>query len=203
MHLGLVLFVFSGYSFAQSDVEINRRPFTDLSLYVIARLESKSVDLTAPFSIELSGTLSKEGKIDPKTARYTKVEGDKSIVEIAQKVIEAFNDSGFFVYFAQLSAKNVTIRLSQNESDFTASFISEVESEKRARSIASSLSLLISTATQTKRQGDRNDTDDLVFLQSTRSSSEGKNFVVMLNLSKSILHNLISRKLSESKSIAK
>lgn len=186
-------------------VWINRHPLKDFSEYAKRKIETKSVDLDAIFSVELTGKLGKSGKLDPSTVVYAKSEGDEKMIEVVKKAIEAINDSGWFAYLTHLGGSdgNITIRAAQNELTFTSSIAAEMPTESKARSVASALRMLSQMASMTGKDSSTMDKDELLILNSIAVSSEGKACVLKLNMPKASFREMIVRKLTETSAAPK
>ena len=91
--------------------------------------------------------------------------------------------------------------LKQDETSISAIVQSEMESDTRAKSISSGLSLLISAAKLKKNSetADQNDKDDLILLENARVETDGKKVVIKFLVPKEIALPMIQRKLAEQK----
>lgn len=182
--------------------EINNRPFSDLGKLVSDKVDKNEVNLQTEFTLNAKGKLTKEGKLDPKTFRYIKAEStDKKLIEIVQEAIEAFNDSGRLKVLEKLSGKDLDLLVQQDGVNISAVVKSELESENRARSMQSSLGILLAAAKQLKSGADAspNDKDDLVLLEGAKIENDGKNLVIRFIVPKEIIHQMIQRKLAQQK----
>lgn len=182
-------------SFGQSENPINKRPLTDFGDEVRRQVESKSIDLGAPFEIELLGKLGKDGKLDWTSARFTKAEGDKKIVALTKDAIEALNDSGYFQYLSGLLMTDVVVNLRQGESDFAVSISSELASESRSRTLASSLGTLLQAAIA-QISKNQNRADDILILKSIVVSSDAKKLLISSKLPKTVVRDMVERAIS-------
>jgi hypothetical protein len=183
-----------------TDIRINRRPLTDFGAYTRDKIESKSINLDAPFLIELTGKLDKSGKLDPTAAKYTKAEGDRAIVDVVKKAIESINDAGFFAYLTQLdnrSSSEIVIRAAQDDTTFMASINLDSLTEARARTVASALNSMVTLAKSVKSRQDSASNDDILLLGSIAALSEGKSIVIKFNMPKATVREMIERKLAE------
>ena len=100
-------------------------------------------DLNAPFTLEMTVSLDKTGKIAPGFPQYTKIEGDYKTIEFVKARITKLSDSGYFQYLSNLKAKELLLTFTQNETDLIAICRSNLESENRAKSLKSALSLMV------------------------------------------------------------
>ena len=97
-------------------IVINRRPLLDLHYEVLNKVERKEVDLAAVFSVQASGVLNAEGKLEESKFKFTG-EGDPGMVELTRTAFGRVSDSGFMQYFASLGAKELRFSLSQDGQD--------------------------------------------------------------------------------------
>ncbi len=182
--------------------EINNRPFKDLGKFVNEALDKKETNLQSEFLLSAKGKLTKEGKLDPKSFQYIKADSvDKKLIEVVQEAIEAFNDSGRLKVLRNLSGDDLNLEVKQDAANVSAVVQSEVESESRARSLMSSLSLLLAGAKKFKSGEDAspNDKDDLLLLEGAKIEQDGKNLIIRFNVPKEVVHQMIQRKLAEAK----
>ena len=142
----------------------------------------------------------KTGKFDPKSFVYQKADSpDKKLVEIVKEAIEAMNDSGYLQYLKDLSGKDLTIQITQDDTNVKAVIQSQLESDARAQTVSSGLSFLINFKKQEKESAfaDENDKDDLVLLQNAAVKAQGRILMIGFNIPKADLQRMIQRKLAE------
>lgn len=170
----------------------------DLADLVQRQVQSKEVDLDAPFLVELSGTIGKNGKLDPVTAKYIRTEGDAKIVEVAKRAVEAMNDAGYFQYLSSFSAGKIVILVKQDETEFAVDISSELSSEQRAKAVVSAMRIMLTFAKDQKSQSpeDQRSKDELILLNSTTVSSESKNFAITFKLPKAVFQIMLARELA-------
>lgn len=167
----------------------------DLGTYIKSRIEARALDLNAPFAIELSGRVTKDGRIDPATAKYTRDEGNKEMVEAVKKAIEAINVAGYFIYVSELSITGLRLRAEQTDASFIASMTGEVENESKASTIVTALRALVMMMNKQVESGNRPADDDLKLFKSMTASSEGKNVHIALELPKAEFQGLLKSSL--------
>lgn len=189
----------AGQSINEPDVAINKRPMKDFAARVKSEIEAKKVDLASPFLIELKGSLASTGKIDPKTTKLTRSEGDAAMIQIAKEAITAVNEAGYFQYLKDLRAETVTISIEQNSSEFSANFWFPVESSKRAKTVVMALDLALNLAKIKKQQPNASEADkkDLFFLESTKVSSEDVNVLFSVRAPSEKVRMLIEEELKK------
>ena len=188
----------------KAGVEINKAPLRDLSVAVKTSLESKELDLDKPFVVEYIGVIDKNGKLDLKTGKFTRVEGDKKSADMAKQAIIAVSDSAYLTYLRDLNSDNVVIFLSQNDSDFTARFSASTVSEARANSLRSVLSILVLMAEHqmNKSEATENDKATLNLLKATTVISQVKTVIMTLSLPKTVFHEMIKSELVKQKQLS-
>lgn len=185
--------------------EINNRPFKDLGTFVNDALDKKETDLQSEFRLTATGKLNKDGKLDPKSFKYTTAESaDKKLIEVVQEAIEAFNDSGRLNVLKALTGKDLNLNVQQDGSSIAAVVQSELENEGKAKAVQSSLILLLAGAKVYKSgaNADQNDKDDLLLLEGAKIEQDGKNLIIKFNVPKDVVHQMIQRKLAEAKKAA-
>lgn len=181
-----------------ADVKLNREPLYDLGEYINGLKKEGKVDLNTPFIVQATGKLNKDGKIEQKTYKVIKAESsDQDMVDVVQRSIAAINDSGYLQYLKELSGKDLNLIFSQNNESIIGEVQSELESERRANSIKSSLNLIIGIikATKTGADASQNDKDDLALLEGATVETNGKKIIIKFNVKKDIAHPMIERKL--------
>ena len=189
---GLLLTLAAFPVFAQKNVEINRKPLQDFSEYVLQMITEKKVDLTKPFLVELRGVLTKEGKLDPRMAAFTKSEGDAEMIKIGKSFIEAINASGFFAYLSELGVDRINFALSQDENRFTGVIKSEVATSERAKITASGLRSYFKAA-----QIQIKDEDDKLLLSYFDVTANDKNFVITFVAPREEIQRLVEKNLEK------
>jgi hypothetical protein len=194
---GLVIFGQAQHSFAQEPVTINKLPMRDLGVHTRERIRNNSIDLGAPFSVELTGTITKAGRISPETARYIRSEGDKEMIDLAKRAIDAVNAAGYFAYLSELSGEEFVLRVEQDASVFNASVNTGVASESRARTTASALQMMAALIRNEIESGKRPAGDDLRLIQSMTVSAKGKNVILNFKLPKAEFRQMIESSLGK------
>ena len=184
----------------QFGVVINKRPLKDYAKETLDKIENKGVKLDPSFKIIISGTLGlgKDGKtiiLKNPTAipQQNATPSDPVMEKLAQDAIIAVGDSGWFGYLDKLKAKKLVISVEQNENNFIVSVKADQPSENEAKQAASGLNTVLSVATPLAKG------DEQTFLKLAKTTYEGKTFVLNFDGPKSLLQELIQRKLAESK----
>lgn len=182
-----------------TDIELNKRPLIELGEYVNGLLKENKVDLQTPFIVQAKGKLNKEGKLEKNTYKIVQAaSSDEDMIAVVQRSIAAINDSGYLQYLKQLSGKDLSLLLKQDETSIIAQVESEVESETRAKSLKSTLDLAISLVKYKKENEEEkseNDLDDLELLKGAAVETVGKKIIIKFNVKKEIAQPMIQRKL--------
>ncbi|MBX3243951.1 MAG: hypothetical protein KF685_05800 [Acidobacteria bacterium] len=188
-----------------SGLDINKRPLVDLANQVNELREKENVDLQGAFIVKASGKIDKTGRLDPRSFKFERAEGDAKLVGLVEESIEAINVAGYLQYLKDLSGRNLDLLFVQDEESISATIMSEMESETRARSLKTLLDLGISTAKSKKisEGADQNDKDDLLLLEGAKIVVDGKKLIILFNVEKELVHPMIQRKLAETANDAK
>jgi hypothetical protein len=189
-----------------TEVELNRRPLIDLGIYVSELLKENKVDLNTPFLVQAKGKLNKDGKIEKDSYKITQaVSNDQDMLEVINRSISAINDSGYLQYIKQLSGKDLNLMIKQDEQNISAQVESEMESERRAKSLKTTLDLAISLFKSKKQEdikagtSDQNDLDDLALLEGAKVEIQGKKIIIKFDVKKEVAQPMVERKLKISK----
>lgn len=196
-------------------VKVNKRPYTDLGKVVIGLIADDAIKLGDEFQIRGKGKLTKEGRLDPKTFRYTETKvPNPEMLAVLKRSFEAISESGHLKYLELLSGKDLEIDLRQDQANLSAIIQSELESDTRARSITSGLSVLLSVAVSKKteavalmeKENDPtkatellDDKDDLELLKNVSITSDGKKIVIKFLVPQPTAQKMIERKLDDLK----
>lgn len=191
-----LLFTFAAFPvFAQKntqirEIEVNRKPFQDLSAFLTNKLARNEVDLSQQFKVILEGILDKNGRLDRQKSRFTVIEGNQQIAEIGRMAISAIDDSGSLAYLRNLGAEKVKITLAQDKDNTLVTVETEQITPERANAIRSSFNLYIEMAkSKVKRQ------DEKSILNASQSAVNGKVFMVSVILPKQIVRDMVIRAL--------
>lgn len=176
-------------------VEINKKPLTDFADEVVAKWDSKEVDLNKPFTIVLDGVLTQDGKLDRDRSKFdvSKQAGDPKMIDVAKAAMEAVGDSGFLTYLKNLDVDKVTVTLVQDDEKITALISSLQKTPEKAKTVASGLSFAIMVGKSTVK----NPSDERTLLDGAKVTSDGKSFVLNFVLPKPVAQEMITRKLKE------
>ena len=140
--------------FGQTKAGINRLPLRDFSESVITKLKKNEVTLSDNFLVEVSGELTPDGKFDRKKTRYIRAEGTEQMIDVAKGAIEAINDSGLFMYLAQLGSNRMNLILAQTDDEIYSTIKFELDTPQKAKSAKSSFDMILSLSKmQLKNEG--------------------------------------------------
>lgn len=169
---GVAILLVSAFSvFGQIDeIELNRRPLRDFANKFKVDIESKKIDLSAPFLVELQGKLDLRGRLDSASSSFTKSEGDTSLTNLVKEAILAISDAGYLQFLSSVGDKNIKLVVEQNSSQFSADFFSGLESPARAKTITSALNLMLAIAKAKKQAPEATEEDkkDLFLFNGSR-----------------------------------
>jgi hypothetical protein len=195
--LMLAAFPVFGQEPAPREITINKRPLLDLGYRVLDDVETRKVDLTAPFSVHGSGKLNKDGKLDASTSKFTAASGDKEMIEIAKNSIAAINDSGYLQYLSRLGCENLDFTIVQDSAIFSTTIVSELESARRAQSVRNALSLMLGFYKQkiSGPDADENDKDSLEIVKNALIETNNNKVTIKVVLPKAVVQALIQKSL--------
>ncbi len=174
------------------EVEINKKPLQDFADEIVTRWSKKEIDLTKPFAVKINAVLTDDGRFNREKTRFVGQQGDEDIVNVARKAVEAVGDSGFLAYLRNLDVKQVSMTLIQDGEKLYATVVSVQRTPEQAKTKASGLRNLISISKLTIK-GE----DEKTLLSSAKVTSEGKNFLINVNIPKPVADEMMNRKLEE------
>ncbi len=186
---------------AVAAVEINKKPledFADAVLEKTAADNKKKIDLTKPFMVVMDGVISKDGKFVREKSRYVKSAGDEEMIDVAKDAIEAIGNSGLLGYLRNLDVEKINFTLIQDDKQIYAIIASDQKSPERANTLTSGFNGLLKSAflldsTGMKKLGD----DEKVLLNSAKTSSKDKQFILNFAMPKKDAHEMINRNLEK------
>ncbi len=186
---------------AVTAIEINKKPledFADTVLDKTAAQNKKKIDLTKPFMVVMDGLISKDGKFVREKSKYVKLAGDQEMIDVAKSAIEAIGNSGFLGYLRNLDVEKINFTLIQDDQQITAIIASDQKSPERANTLTSGFNGLIKgafllDAGGMKKLGD----DEKVLLNSAKTSTKDKQFILNFAMPKKDAHEMINRNLEK------
>ena len=183
---------------AVAEVELNKKPFEDLGDFINDSLEKKEVDLTKPFLVVMDGVIKDDGKLDPKKTRFTKVEGDEKMREVARQAIEAVGDSGFLTYLKTSGVDKVNFTIVQDDKQINIILVSDQKTPERAKSSASLLNFTIGGLKYADEKNVKKlDENSKTLIENSKITSDGKIFTLNFTLPKQAAQELISATLKK------
>jgi hypothetical protein len=185
---------------AQSEgVEINKRPLRDFGNELKRDVDSKKIDLSGPFLVELRGKLDDKGKFDVKSSSFERTEGDPALVENVKRGILAMSDAGYFQYLRSLDSNDLTLFVEQTASDLQARIAADFPTTTRAQTVRSALHLALELSRLKKQEttATENDRKDLFLLSAIRIETEGKSVIILFKAPAAEIHKMVAEKLSE------
>lgn len=179
-------------------ITINRTPLRELGRDVKDLIDQKKIDIGAVFNVIATGKLDSDGRIDPNSFKYVKLEGtDQGTVEVVKRSIIAVNDSGYLKWLEKLAGKELNLSISQDNEFITGIVQTEAESPARASTLKFLFSNYIKWTVDKKMAptATEDDRDDLQLLQNATVEVDGKKLVIKFAVPKAAAHGLIQKKL--------
>lgn len=189
----------------KNGITINKRPLKDKANETLAQVDAGAVKLENSFRVVISGTLglAQDGKTvilkNPKPEPIDKnFRADPAMTKLAQEWVVAVGDAGWYGYLGILDSKKgvgrkVVITIEQNDATFLANLKSEQPTPELANTVATALRNYMTLGALGASE------DDLLFLKSTKTASEGNILVVNFEMPKPEVQQMIQRKLAEMK----
>lgn len=181
-------------------VVVNKRPLEDFSYYVRDELAKKEVDLASPFSIEMEGNLTDDGRIDLTSTKFVRMEGNEQILKVVKNGIAVVSGSSYLKLLSDISDKTFHLSMIQDDANLSVAIETGADSRRRAKTIETLFNLYLSKAIEKKQRSEPtpNERDDLSLLKGISIASEGKKVIFKVFLPKSVIHEIIRRKLTAS-----
>jgi hypothetical protein len=183
---------------AVAAIEINKKPFEDLGDALIDKLEKKEIDLSKPFSVVLDGTLTADGKLDPKKSKFGKSTGDEEMISMAKMALESVGNSGILSYLKMNGVDKVNFTLVQDEEQIYAIIVSDQKTPEKAKTIVSSLNMALQGLKFADNNGLKKlDENSKTLVSNSKVTSQGNSFVLNFAIPKTVGQDLINRSLKE------
>ena len=183
---------------AVADVEINKKPFEDLGDAINDKLAKNEIDLSKNFTVVLDGTISADGKLDPKKSRFIKFDGDEQMVNVAKDAIEAVGNSGFLAYLKNNGVDRVNFTMVQDDKQIYVIIVSDQKTPEKASTTASGFNTLLSGIKFADQNGLKKlDDNSKTLVNNSKVSSDGKNFVLNFTIPKQDAQILIMKSLKD------
>jgi len=183
---------------AVKEVEINKKPFEELSDTLNDKLAKKEVDLNKPFLVILDGTIAADGKLDSKKSKFVKFEGDEQMIEVAKQAIEAVGNSGFLGHLKNNGVDKVNFTIVQNDKEISVVILSDQKTPEKAGTIASGFNTLLAGLIFADKNGFKKlDENSKTLVNNSKVTSEGKQFKLNFVLPKKDAQDLINRSLRD------
>lgn len=183
----------------ESEFRPNKKSLDDFVQNVQEKVDRKQVDLTKSFSVELTGDITKDGKLDRKTSKFIKSAGDEAMIEVGKSFIEVLSDSGLFYYLKQMGIEKINFTIGQNDSQTYGVIRSEQSTIEKAKNITSGLNMVIKLVSLAKGTGAKKiDADTEFLLSGVKTFSESKSVKISFDYEKLVIQEMIKRKPKES-----
>ena len=170
--------------------EINKQALKDFAAFANDLKQKGKLDLDKPFEIVVEAELDKDGKL--KNPRFTKKEGDPTLVELFAQMISALNDSGFLVYLKPIDKDNpgskVVFTIKQGETEVLATVEKEAASDDSARVLAKGFNAALVIGAES-----RAGKDEEVLLKNTSAEPVGKKIIFNFTMPRQAVVDLIKK----------
>lgn len=181
----------------QSDIVINKKPFSDFGRELKQKIENKEIDLDAPFVVEINGTIDRTGKLS--SVQVIQADGDQKVTDAVKDAIEAFSDSGWLQYLQSFGTSNLSILAKQDDENVSVVLSSLVKSKENARTITSGLRVMFMLAADMKAKrsnAERDDTEKFL-LRSITAKADNDKVVIEFFAPKNKVREIIERELAK------
>jgi hypothetical protein len=182
------------------EVEINKKPLQDFADTILVKTSvnaKEKLDLTQPFKVVLDGYIKPDGKLDSGKSKFPPVDekeaGNGVMVKIAKDALMAVGDSGFLGYLENFGAKKVKITMIQDGTNISVLIESEQKSAELASTMAKGFGFYLSYAPKLIKGED----EKLLVSKVKPPTSNGKMFIVNVEIPKDVAQEMINRKLKE------
>lgn len=169
--------------------KISKQPFLDLLAKVKLMKDLGDFDLRKPLAISVTASRSSDGALGDVT--ITQNTGDPKLGNIAKDFVAALRDSNALEFLEGTGALNLTAKLNKTDVAFTAT--SEAKSVARAAQLAKGYNALLAIGLTVKKGRD----EEAVY-KNAQVSSNGKQIIVKLILSRALAGQLLSKQLPSS-----
>jgi len=150
----------------KAGVYVNKRPLKDWSANFTSAVNSKEVDINAPFLVSIVAVLgtTSDGKTvvlkSPKRLTVAQPGGsDPRLISLVEDAILAFGDSGLFGYIDQLIGRKfvtpIKISVRQDETTFAVGIDVGRQNENEAKTMTSGLTTLLNLAVSQANDDDK------------------------------------------------
>lgn len=178
--------------------KINRKPLEDLGDSLNEKIAKNELDLNKNFIVVMNGTLTKEGRLDKKTSKYVRSEGDEQMVIAAKESIEAIGDSGFLSYLKNQNIDKANLTLAQTDDQIYIQLVSDMKDPNKANTAMSGLNTAIQAAMFADANGiTKLDESSKLLIKNAKITTEGKNFVLTVLIPKSEGQAMILKSLND------
>lgn len=172
---------------------VNKRPFTELLAKYKTLKDKGELDLSGSIEMVIVGELKPDGKLDK--VEVVQKTGDPRLTQAAKDFVAAMSDSGVLNFLKDpknptLPPDRLTLTVKLNESDIAVNVYSELNSEERAKEMASGYNTLLSLGAWAKKGK-----DEEVLYKSTKVSAVGKQIVVTFSLPRATAGEILKKQI--------
>jgi hypothetical protein len=172
---------------------INKRPFTELLAKYKTLKDKGELDLSGSIEMVIVGDLKPDGKLD--RVEVVQKLGDPRLTQAAKDFVAALSDSGVLNFLKDpknpsLPPDRLTLTVKLNETDIAVNVYSELNSEERAKELASGYNTLLSVGAWARKGK-----DEEVLYKNTKVSATGKQIVVNFSLPRATAGEMLKKQL--------
>jgi hypothetical protein len=198
--ISLLLTVVSSQLFAQTekqtDIIVNKKPLSDFGRELKQKIDNKEIDLNSQFVVEISGIIDRNGKLDSKTTKIIRAEGDQKVTDTVKNAIIAFSDTGFLQYLRTMDINEVNILVKQDDSNVAVAISSIAKTKEKAKILTSTIGSLLKFAPiAISKQSKVEDSTEIFILKSTTARADDDKLIVEFVAPKEKVHEIISHEL--------
>lgn len=171
----------------------NQKPLKDFGAIYGEQILNKSININAPFTIEIRASLDENGKlVNPKLTQTS--DSDPKMSEVAKKAILAFGDSQLLKPLYDVGGRSVIITFAQDKDNLQAIIKTETKSETQAKILQSGLNLYLNNFFKPKEGS-----DEEILMKKAQFATQGKSFIINFQISNSDKNMMIERSLKNLK----
>ena len=176
------------------DAPINKKPLFDLVDEILEKKDKNQIDLSQQSLVTMKGEINENGRLNTEKSRFVRAEGEgnKAMVNIAKRAIEAVGESGWLDYLSRLDVKKADITLAQNNEKLIVVVNSALSSPEKANQVASGLRFLKNSGLKKNLKP-----DEQALLKSAKVTSKGNLLVINFDMDKAAAQKMIAARLDE------
>jgi outer membrane biosynthesis protein TonB len=161
---------------------INSKPFKDAIAKAKKKRDAGELDVSGSIEIVVTADRNPDGSLHNIVPKVVK--GDPNLVEVVLDFVSALSDSHALVFLKDV--ERLTLTVNANETNITASAVSEVGTEARASQMANAFNIIVWMA-------GKSDKDEAVYYKSTSVTSKGNEVILNFSMSRATASALITK----------